>query len=108
VLYNKAKEFKLQCRKEEQEEMELEECTFKPTTLPQSQALMASKMSMGEGSLGQKKSMELYNFHRELQNKKESLRVSRQSEDPSMKECTFAPNLNRSKVQTDSSKYATK
>ena len=63
---------------------------------------------MGEGSLGQKKSLELYNFHREMQSKKESLRVSRQSEDSTMKECTFAPNIHRSKVQEDKSKYSTK
>lgn len=33
VLYNKAKELKLQCRKEELDELELENCTFKPATL---------------------------------------------------------------------------
>ena len=108
VLYNKAKEFKLQCRKEEIEEQKLEECTFKPTTLPESQAMISSKFSTGEGSLGQKKSLELYHFHRQLQNKKESLRVSRQNEDPMMKECTFAPNIARQKVQADSSNYSTK
>ena len=43
-----------------------------------------------------------------MQSKKESLRVSRQSEDPGMKECTFAPQINRSKVAEDKSKYATK
>ena len=57
VLYNKAKEIKLQCRKDEQDEEEMEECTFKPTTLPQSQAMIASKFSSCEGSIGQKKSL---------------------------------------------------
>ena len=47
VLYNRAKEFKIQCQKDAQEEQELEECTFKPTTLPQSQAMVASKFSTG-------------------------------------------------------------
>ena len=56
VLYNKAKEIKHLCRKDELEQEELDECTFKPTTLPQSQAMVASKFSTGEGSVGQKKS----------------------------------------------------
>lgn len=73
-----------------------------------SQTLNNSKFSSIDGSLGQKKSFELYNYHRNLQSKKESLQASRQSDDINLKECTFAPNLNRIKVPTDLSKFNTK
>jgi hypothetical protein len=43
-----------------------------------------------------------------MQNKKESLRLSRQSEDADMKECTFAPNINHAKVSHDTRNYHTK
>lgn len=65
----------------------MEECTFKPTTISNSvtQTLNNSKISSVEGNLGHKKSLELYNFHKNLQSKKESLQASRQSEDIKLK-----------------------
>jgi hypothetical protein len=51
----------------------MDSCTFKPITSPNSQAqtLFNSKMSNKEiASIGEKKSLELYNFHKNLQNKK--------------------------------------
>ena len=56
MLYNRAKEIKMQSRKEELDELEMEHCTFKPV-LQQSQAMASSKFSTGEGGLGQKKSL---------------------------------------------------
>jgi hypothetical protein len=61
-----------------------------------------------EGSLGQKKSFELYNNFRHIQSKKESLKASRQYEDRIFQECTFAPNISHPKIVTDTSKFNTK
>ena len=90
----------------------MEECTFKPSTIsntPHNRTLGNSKMSVGmEAGAGHKKSMELYNYYRSLQSKKESLQASRQLEDPVMKECTFAPNLHHPHINSDPSKFYTK
>lgn len=106
VLNNLARELKQQQRKEEASKKQLEECTFKPATLPNS--MHNSTISSGEGGLGHKKSLELYNYHRNLQSKKESLRLSRQSQDADLKECTFAPALSHAKVNADTRNYHTK
>jgi hypothetical protein len=106
ILNNLARELKQQQRKEENSKKQLEECTFKPVTLPNS--LHSSAISSSEGGLGHKKSLELYNYHRNLQNKKESLRLSRQNDDAGLKECTFAPALNHAKVAPDTRNYHTK
>lgn len=63
-MYNKAKEIKLQTRKDEINEQEMESCTFKPATLLQSQSMASSKWASADGNLGKKKSIELYNYHR--------------------------------------------
>lgn len=110
VLNNLAKEIRMQQKKEEGSRKEMEECTFKPTTLPPSatHTLAQSNFSSMEGSLGQKKSLELFNHHRNLQSKKESLRVSRQTDDAAVRECTFAPNIAHPHIPTDTSKFHTK
>lgn len=59
-------------------------------------------------ALGHKKSLELYNYHRNLQHKKESLRISRQNQDADLKECTFTPAINHAKVAPDTRNYHTK
>lgn len=60
----------------------MDSCTFKPMTSPNSaaQTLFNSKLSSKEtAGIGQKKSLELYHFYKNLQNKKESLKASRQN-----------------------------
>jgi hypothetical protein len=106
ILNNLARELKQQHKKEEASKKQFEECTFKPATLPNS--MHNSNISSAEGGLGHKKSLELYNYHRNLQSKKESLRISRQSQDADLKECTFAPALNHAKVSHDTRNYHTK
>lgn len=45
------------------------------------QTMNNSKVSMEGGNLGNKKSNQLYNYHKNLQSKKQSLKASRQNED---------------------------
>ena len=91
-----AKEIERKKTKQEIENKNLEECTFKPTTLSSmQQTLKNSGVSNFDSKLGEKKSFELYNYYKSLQSKKESLRVSRQVDDV---QCTFAPNLKKDKV----------
>ena len=88
----------------------MEECTFKPTTLPNSMnsSKVSSQAEFGQLGLGHKKSLQLYGYHRDLQNKKESLRLSRQNADMQLKQCTFAPTLAQPRVQADTRNYHTK
>lgn len=74
--------------REERDDEEMRECTFKPKTL--SNSMNTSKMSLNQST---NKCFELYEYHKELKSKKQSMKASRQEIDP---ECTFKPQINRS------------
>jgi hypothetical protein len=59
VLNNLAKEIKKQERKEEESKRKMEECTFKPTTLPNSMnsSKVSSQAEFGQHGIGYKKSL---------------------------------------------------
>lgn len=70
----------------------MKECTFKPNA---NNSLKSSKLSQFGVNAGAKKCQELYEYHKEVKSRKESLQTSRRDEvDP---ECTFKPQINKNK-----------
>jgi hypothetical protein len=57
----------------------MDSCTFKPVTSPNSVTQTMFNSNISTSGVGEKKSLELYNFYKNLQNKKESLKASRQN-----------------------------
>lgn len=77
VLHKMAKDLQKEKKKQEKVDEELKQCTFKPNTLTSSLGCSKASQFIPNANAGYKKSTELYEYYKEVKNKKDSLQASR-------------------------------